>query len=133
MSKFFNVRINNWTNKAYLDHIYPSGPWLLWLFINNNFRELMQITSVSEWLVRKGPVYIALFISLPGQVRAADCVRLFSKLTSSLIYACIIDVLSIFSNFGPLTHISKPKAISHLFFTWWVSISAFRFKHHVWL
>lgn len=36
----------------------------------------MQLTSVPEWLVQKGPVYIALFISLPGQVRAVDSVRL---------------------------------------------------------
>lgn len=35
----------------------------------------MQLTSVPEWLIN-GPVYIALFISLPGQVRAVDYVRL---------------------------------------------------------
>lgn len=38
--------------------------------------QLMQFTSVPERLVQKVPVYIALFISLPGRVRAVDCVRL---------------------------------------------------------
>lgn len=79
--------------------------------------QLMQFTSVPQRLVRKGPVYIALFISLSGQVGAADCVRLVSKMTSSLVYTSLISVSSILSNFGPLRQILNLKdlvAFQHL-------------------
>lgn len=49
----------------------------------------MQLTSVPERLVWRGPVYIALFISLPVQVRAVDCVRdLPVTVHGCLVFVC---------------------------------------------